>query len=115
MHWLLKVTYISFISFFFLEGDSPKSSPRFSILSAHKTTDKQETCLAAGFYPKEGTLLLNVEGKNKPVTIVNPPLSRTGKYYYAAFSSGTIHTCKMNDTDDKHEGYSKYYEFVFLK
>lgn len=85
--------------------------PKLSILTSHGGAQPQETCLAAGFYPKDGTLSLSLKGKDAPVDHAtdNAILSNTGVYYYAAFSREKITTCKMgNEATSEHNGNCKY-------
>lgn len=105
--------YLLLLLFIFLEDVNP-SVPTLSILTSHD--NKGETCLAAGFYPKEGKLSLYTsndnDGKDYNVDKV-AVLSTTKTYYYAAFSEDAIETCKMNSaTTNKTNGERKYSLFL---
>ncbi|KAF7705831.1 hypothetical protein HF521_019085 [Silurus meridionalis] len=70
-----------------------QSLPVLSILTALGGND---LCLAAGFSPKEGTVSLIKKGENTVAErkVDNAVLSKSGTYYFAAFSD-EIDTCKM--------------------
>lgn len=89
----------------------PRSLPTLSILTSHGSNEKLETCLAAGFFPKEGEVSLytgdNVTPENH--TVENAAMSAAGTYYYAAFSKDGIKTCAMKDVSlDKNDVKRKY-------
>ncbi|XP_034160019.2 uncharacterized protein LOC113540067 [Pangasianodon hypophthalmus] len=72
------------------------SLPTLSILSFHTEKEKQETCLAAGFFPKQGPLSLSKGDSTTNFKVDNAALSSTGTYYFAAFSE-EIDICKMKN------------------
>ncbi|KAK3567756.1 hypothetical protein QTP86_025342, partial [Hemibagrus guttatus] len=77
------------------KDNTEKSSPELSILSSN---GGDETCLAAGFFPKAGTLSLFTEKETLNYTVDRGAvLSTQNKYYFAAFSKEKIQTCKMNE------------------
>ncbi|XP_041805683.1 uncharacterized protein LOC121615401 isoform X2 [Chelmon rostratus] len=64
---------------------------------ADEPTD--EVCLAAGFRPKEGKMVLNMKDRQVNVSTSNAVLSRTTKsYFYAGFTSETIYSCELHNT-----------------
>ncbi|GAA6106267.1 uncharacterized protein LOC113649272 [Tachysurus ichikawai] len=74
----------------------PQSLPKLSILSSYGYNEKWETCLAAAFSPKEGTLSLSLENKKSVNhTVDKAVMSKDGTYYFAAFSEDAIETCQM--------------------
>ncbi|XP_077091536.1 uncharacterized protein trdc [Siphateles boraxobius] len=86
-----------------LPKDVSPSPPGLSILSPLKDKEQdkkgkeQDICVAAGFYPKDKTMTLTVEGKS-PVSLNanNAELFKSSKtYYYAGFSGDTIQKCEM--------------------
>lgn len=96
-----------------------ESTPVVSILTSSGTGSSWRTCLAAGFFPKQGELSLNLNNpeETQNYSFTNAVLSKTDKiYYYAAFSQKEIKTCKMNDVVEKYEGKRKYslYLIVFF-
>ncbi|XP_062848920.1 uncharacterized protein LOC134311246 [Trichomycterus rosablanca] len=61
-------------------------------------------CLAAGFSPKEGTMSLSLEktGQLSSHSVSTAVLSKSGTYYYAAFSTDGIKECEfMKETASK--------------
>lgn len=96
-----------------------ESTPTVSILTSSDTGSSWRACLAAGFFPKQGELSLNLSNteETKNYNVTDAVLSKTDKtYYYAAFSQKEIKTCKMNDTVQKYAGKRKYslYLIVFF-
>ncbi|XP_027012781.1 uncharacterized protein LOC113649272 [Tachysurus fulvidraco] len=70
--------------------------PKLSILSSYGNNEKWDTCLAAAFSPKEGTLSLSLENKKSVKhTVDNAVMSKNGTYYFATFSKDAIETCQM--------------------
>ncbi|TSO57282.1 hypothetical protein Baya_10420 [Bagarius yarrelli] len=67
-----------------------------------------EVCLAADFFLKKGVLSLSIEGKDVPAeySVDNAVLSKSGTYYFAAFSKDAIKSCKMENAT-AYEGYEK--------
>ncbi|XP_060729578.1 uncharacterized protein LOC132848092 [Tachysurus vachellii] len=76
----------------------PQSLPELSILSSYGNNEKWETCLAASFSPKEGTLSLSLENKKSVNhTVDRAVMSNDGTYYFATFSKDAIETCQMKN------------------
>ncbi|XP_054877772.1 uncharacterized protein LOC129352676 [Poeciliopsis prolifica] len=99
------------------QGGSPVSPTLFLLSRLQPAGSSQEVgsqsgpnvCLAAGFRPNEGDMVLETTGG--PVSVKTNParLSATTKtYYYPGFSNDTISSCKLgeaksssNKTDDQ--------------
>ncbi|KAL7876410.1 hypothetical protein AOLI_G00113730 [Acnodon oligacanthus] len=78
------------------KDDKPKVPPTLSILSP-QGGDGPQMCLAAGFFPKQGTLTLTEGDKTVPHEVDKAVLSTTsGNYYYAKYSTEKIEACEMN-------------------
>lgn len=92
----------------------PQSLPKLSILSSYGYNEKWETCLAAAFSPKEGTLSLSLENKKSVNhTVDKAVMSKDGTYYFAAFSEDAIETCQMKGKSvNKDPGKCKYTSFL---
>lgn len=78
--------------------DVPNTPPILSILSSLEP-DGQDICLAAGFFPKEKSMILNGDTANSLKTD-NAALSTSSKtYYYAGFKPKSITTCKIDQVE----------------
>ena len=68
-------------------------------------------CLAAGFYPNEGDMVLT-GSKTDNQNLNKAVLSSSGKYFYAGYSKETIKECRVNDVvvpDKKDTGNSSLF------
>lgn len=58
-----------------------------------------EVCLATGFHPKEGDMVLNVKERQVTTNTSNSVMSQKDKtYYYAGFINETIYSCELHNT-----------------
>ncbi|XP_076601798.1 uncharacterized protein trdc [Chaetodon auriga] len=85
--------------------DSSPVEPTLSILSALQPegappdTLGDEVCLAAGFRPKGGKMVLNVKDRQVNESTDSAVLSRTEKaYFYVGFIDETIYSCELENT-----------------
>lgn len=74
--------------------DTPNTLPTLSILIPVEGKGS-DICLAAGFFPKDKTMILNEDNANVLDTS-NAALSDSKTYYYAGFNKGSITKCKMD-------------------
>ncbi|XP_072543044.1 uncharacterized protein trdc [Salminus brasiliensis] len=53
-------------------------------------------CLAAGFYPKNGKMILTLpNGNTVPYDVNNSVLSKGSTYYFAGYSTESIEKCQL--------------------
>ncbi|KAI4872603.1 hypothetical protein NFI96_020072, partial [Prochilodus magdalenae] len=76
--------------------DQTFTKPALSILKS-SSRGGLEVCLAAGFYPNEGDMVLTGSDKSDNLNLNKAVLSSSGKYFYAGYSKETIKECKVND------------------
>ncbi|XP_029381384.1 uncharacterized protein LOC115058215, partial [Echeneis naucrates] len=68
-----------------------------SPLSPDPLTKNPEVCLAAGFRPQRGQMVLNVENKSVSVGTSRAVLSREEKsFFFAGFNDKTIDSCQLH-------------------
>ncbi|XP_055057715.2 uncharacterized protein trdc [Misgurnus anguillicaudatus] len=78
--------------------DVPDTPPILSILSPVEP-DGQDICLAAGFFPKDKSMILN-EDPTDSLKTENAALSTSTKtYYYAGFKQKSITHCKIDQVE----------------
>lgn len=91
--------------------DPPVIPPTINILtplqpSPPQPAEKQgpEVCLAANFYPRDGEMIMNVQGEPVSVNTTNAVLSpKTKTYYFVGFSDKTIHSCELQGASSSNE------------
>lgn len=63
-----------------------------------------EACLAAGFRPKDGEMILNVNNGSLSVNTSNAVMSKEMKsYFFAGFTNKTIYSCELHDSMSNNE------------
>ncbi|KAG7240201.1 hypothetical protein INR49_027208 [Caranx melampygus] len=77
--------------------DGPESSAACGLGGPAPDDVGPDVCLAAGFRPPEGKLLLNTVNGSVPLNISKAMVSKEQKtYFYAGFSDQTMLSCELN-------------------
>ncbi|KAG7222904.1 hypothetical protein INR49_027222 [Caranx melampygus] len=70
-----------------------------SPLSEQTSRRRPDVCLAAGFRPPEGQMVLRVKNSSDPMSTSTAVLSRTQKtYFFTGFSNTTLDSCELQGT-----------------
>lgn len=87
---------------FSIPVDATTKKPVLFILSPLQPEGEplaDEACLAAGFLPNEGEMVLNVKDDRVSMKASGAVLSLKQKtYFYAGFTNKTIYSCELNET-----------------
>ncbi|TMS09583.1 hypothetical protein E3U43_002242, partial [Larimichthys crocea] len=90
--------------------DSSPVQPNLFVLSPLQpegvTVDKlaDEVCLATGFRPKDGDMVLNVKKRSINISTTDAVMSQKLKsYVYAGFTNQTIYSCELHNTSSNND------------
>lgn len=86
-------------------ADLSTVEPTLFILSTLQPEEKpldqlaDEVCLATGFRPKEGNMVLNVKGGQVNMSTSSAVLyQKQNTYFYAGFTNSTMYSCELHNT-----------------